>query len=128
MSETFYLELNDTIGPAPAFIRDPKSGLEVPNPKAGEPDEINHLTFRIPVPVALPDGQIANDTRPVDIVAEPKLDPDHSLASRVIPGTRIIETRAPAVVDFLVTNGICRQVDQPKSEQPRKPHTTPKES
>ena len=101
-----YLRLLDTSGTAPTHTRTP-AGLEVPNPRAGELDELNNIGVNIPIPTMV-DGEIVNLTAPVSIRQAQKLedgDVDVStrtlLRARIIPGTRIIETDCQPVIDLL---------------------------
>lgn len=119
MSETTYLELVDGVGMVPAFTRT-KDGLEVPNPLAGEPDLLNNIAFQVPVPTMV-DSEIVETTVPVVIKQAPEIDPADPLQTRIIPGTRIVETRAPAVVNVLLESGHYQRCDRPKTEQPRRP-------
>lgn len=118
-----YFELNDDVGVAPPYIRSAK-GLDVPNPRAGEPEPINEVGLPFLVPTVV-DGDVIDTPqraviRPAD-TAEPRLN------SRIIPGSRVIETGHPQVINSLIACGQYHEVDKPASEQPRRPRT-PKEN
>lgn len=117
-----FYELNDDIGLAPAWIVCPKTGLEIPNERAGEPDPLNNIGINIPIPTQLPSGEIVDTTRRAPI--EPGEQLDEVLRARIIPGTRIVETDHPAVGNVLLETGHYHEIDPPKSEQPRRPSTT----
>lgn len=125
-----YLTLPDGVGVAPPFIRDPKSGLDVPNPKAGEPEPINNIGLQIPVPV-MAGGEVADTTARVAIHPGPGLGAEGELVddagsfkrARIIPGTRVVETDHPAVVNLLTEAGYL-QCDPPAAAQPRQPKTS----
>lgn len=119
MSNTTYLELVEGVGVEPDFHHR-ENGLAVPNPKAGDPAELREIGIRIPVPTMV-GNEVINDARTVRIKPAPQIDPKDTLKSRIIPGTRVIETQAPAVVNALVSTGHYRVCDAPKSEQPRHP-------
>lgn len=124
-----YLTLPEGVGVASPFIRDPKSGLDVPNPKAGEPEPINNIGLQIPVPVMV-DGEVADTTTRVPIQPGPALGPEGQLVdnagvfqrARIIPGSRVVETDHPAVVNLLQEAGLV-PCDPPASAQPRRPQT-----
>lgn len=116
--EDVYLELVEGVGLESAFRRE-LSGLEVPNPRAGEPAPLSEIRFQIPIPVELPNGDVGTTTtsavaQQLDNIADSGL-----LRTRIIPGTRIVHTQAPAVVEVLQQTGHYRQCDPPTSEQPR---------
>lgn len=108
--EDVYLELVEDVGLAPAFLRQP-DGTEVENPAAGEPEPLNNIRFQIPVPVMV-DGQLAMTTNSAHVV--PGDDLDEVTLTRIIPGTRVVHTQAPAVVDVLMNTGHYRLVDPPE--------------
>ncbi len=110
MPEPVYLELLDEHGRAPSHKRT-DSGLEIPNPRAGDPDTLNNIGIQVQVPV-LVDGEIAMTTSRIPIVCANEL--DEQLAARIIPGTRIVETTNPAVVNVLMQTGHYRQVAPPE--------------
>jgi hypothetical protein len=123
MSDSTYLELVEGVGVEADFTRHHKTGLDIPNPKAGEPAPLCEIGIQIPVAVRI-GNDVGTTTRSVQIKPLDSIDPDDPVASRIIPGTRIVETHAPAVVNVLVETGHYRQCDPPKTEQPRKPATT----
>lgn len=115
-----FFELHDTAGLAPAFVRNDQ-GLEVPNERVGEPDPLTEIGVNIPMPTMVGD-QVATTTahvaiRPADVL-------DEQLQSRILPGTRIVETTHPAVGSLLLETGLYHEIDPPRSVQPHKPKTT----
>jgi hypothetical protein len=112
MSETTFLELVEGVGPESDFVVDPKSGLEVPNPKAGEPAELKAIGFQIPLPTQVGDD-IVYTTSKVEVGPADAIDPENPVASRIVPGTRIVETNAPAVVNALLETGHYQLCDPP---------------
>ncbi|MGH2878952.1 MAG: hypothetical protein ACRDK4_05010 [Solirubrobacteraceae bacterium] len=118
MSQTTYLELVEGVGVEPTHVRDPKTGEEKPHPKAGEPAPINHIGFQVPIPTMV-EGELVMQTAAVTISQEPSIDPDNPVASRIIPGTRIVETNAPAVVNALLERGDFRLCDPPAKHHPK---------
>jgi hypothetical protein len=116
MSETTFLELVEGVGPESDFIVDPKSGLEVPNPKAGQPGELKAIGFQIPLPVKV-GKDIVYTTSKVEVGPADAIDPDNPVSSRIIPGTRIVETNAPAVVNALLETGHYQQCDPPAQQK-----------
>lgn len=118
--ETIYLELVEGVGVEPPFTRDPKTGLEIPNDKAGEPQPLTHIGIQIPVPTMV--GKDVIDTTAKAYIEQARaIDPKDPVQSRIIPGTRIVETTAPAVVNLLLETGHYQQVAAPTSEQPHRP-------
>lgn len=115
MSKT-YLALNDDVGTAPAFVVDSKTGLDIPNPKKDEPEALNSIGVNIPIPTMVGDDV-------VEVTQRVTIDPGEKLGkeipARIIPGTRIVETTHPAVVNLLLQTGQYKQVDAPRSEQSR---------
>lgn len=116
MSELTYLTPADDVGVESAFIVDEKTGLDVPNPKAGDPAPINEIGIRIPIPVMI-DKELRTDVRRVSIKPQDKI--DDTLRARIIPGTRVVETDHPAVVQVLTDGGYVR-CDPPTKAQVRK--------
>jgi lysophospholipase L1-like esterase len=78
-----FLELFDGVGTEPAFIH--QNGVDVPNPQAGAQGPITEL--------GLPGLKIDP--------AHGEISQEEPNASRIIPGTRIIETNSQAVADML---------------------------
>lgn len=125
-----YLEALDHVGVVPSHYVDPETGLNVPNPRAGEPDALNSIGINIPMPIMVGDDVVMT-TRRAPIHVLDSLGPDGALVddqhrfcrARILPGTRIVETDHAAVVNLLMETGHYRQVDPPKSVQPRKPKT-----
>lgn len=128
MSETTYLELVEGVGMESEFLHeiDPKTGEYKRNPKAGQPAPLCEIKIPIPIPV-MAGKEVVVTTRTVDIKPLERIDPDDPLEARIIPGTRIVETHAPEVVNRLVETGHYQVCDQPHSEQPRKPHAARKD-
>ncbi len=128
MPDLIYLTLRDDVGIAPAHIVNDK-GLEVPNPRAGELDNLTSIGVQIPMPVMVGDD-VAMTTRQAPIHILDKLGPKDAMTdrqgrfcrARILPDSRIVETDHPAVVNLLTAAGYV-QCDPPKSEQPRKPQT-----
>lgn len=120
MPELTYLKLRDDAGIAPSHIVNDK-GLEVPNPRAGELDPLNNIGIQIPMPTMI-GTEVGMTTRRVAI--EPGAELADPLRARIIPGTRIVETDMPQVVNLLVATGDYARCDPPVSERPRKPRQT----
>lgn len=118
MSETTFLELVEGVGVEPTHVRDPKTGEETLHPKAGDPGPLNHIGFQVPIPTMVGDD-IVMQTAAVTIAQAPAIDPDNPVASRIIPGSRIVETNAPAVVDALLRRGDFRICDAPAKHAPK---------
>jgi hypothetical protein len=125
MSETTFLELLEGVGPESAFIVDPKSGLDVPNPKAGEPAPLTSVGVKIPFPTMV-GKDVAEEQRTAEIVPLPEIDPDWKArpvkddtqvlaCARIIPGTRIVETNAPPIVAALLASH-WQECDPPKQD------------
>lgn len=114
MSETTFLELVEGVGVESDYVVDPKTGLEIPNEKAGEPAELKEVGFQIPMPTQVGDDIVFTTSR-VAVTPKPGIDPEDPLASRIIPGTRTVETNAPAVVAQLLETGHYRLADPPGS-------------
>lgn len=121
MSKLTYLRLRDHVGLEAAFRVDPKTGLEVPNPKAGQPAPLNNVGFQIPMPVMV-GKEVGTTTSRATLYPSEELDPN--LRARIIPGTRIVEAEHPAVIDVLVGTGFYEQCDPPAEVRSRKPKST----
>lgn len=123
MPNSRFLELVDDVGLAPAHTLS-KKGLEVPNdgthgrPAAGEPEPLASIRVNIPVPVQV-EGDVITDIRSIEL--KPSETFDERLFARILPNSRIVECRHPALVDALLGTGHYREVDPPKSEQPHVP-------
>jgi hypothetical protein len=123
MPNSRFLELVDDVGLAPSHTVS-KKGLEVPNdgthgrPAAGEPEPLASIRVNIPVPVEVA-GEVIADIRSIEL--KPSETFDDRLFARILPNSRIVECRHPALVDALLGTGHYREVDPPKSEQPRTP-------
>lgn len=115
-----YLTLPDNVGLAPDFIR--KDGVLIPNPKAGEPEELTSIGVPIQLPV-MADGEVIDSTQTYRITPAPKLD-DGEWA-RIIPGSRIVEVNHEGLANVLRTLAGYVDCDPPKTT-PKK--TTPKQS
>ena len=113
MSQTTFLELVEGVGVETSHVVDPATGAEIENPRSGEPAPLSHIGFQVPMPTMLDNGEIGITTAPVAIEPAAAIDPDNLIASRIIPGTRIVETNAPAVVATLVDTGHYRVCDPP---------------
>lgn len=116
--DTKYLTPRDHIGPEHAWKTD-TSGLAIPNPDVGEPAPLQAVGFQIPVPTQIETGDIINTTRRIEIKQAPSIDPNDPLGSRIIPGTRIIETNMRPVFDTLISSDIYVECDAPTSERPK---------
>lgn len=117
MPESTFLELVEGVGVESDFLhKQDKNGLWVPNPKAGQPAPLTHIGVTVPVPTKIEGGDVIQTTRQVGIDPAPHIDPDDPIASRIIPGTRIVETHAAPVVEVLLSTGNYVQVDPPKSD------------
>jgi hypothetical protein len=114
-----FLELVDDVGLAPDYTIS-KKGLEVPNdgthgrPAAGEPEPLAEISVNVPVPVQV-GGDVLTDVRPIKL--KPSQEFDERLHARILPGTRIVECRHPALFEALLSTGHYHEVDPPKSEQ-----------
>lgn len=117
MPDLTYLKLRDDVGIAPSHIVN-DAGLEVENPRAGELDALNNIGIQIPMPTMI-GTEVGMTTRRVEI--KPGAELADPLRARIIPGTRIVETDAPAVINLLVASGDYAHCDPPASERPRKP-------
>lgn len=126
-----YLLFPDDQGVEPPFLRR-DDGLEVPNPRAGQPAPLRELAFQVPVPTIIEqDGEqvLVNTTRRIPVVAAPELGRDANqlfdgkgqfVRARIVPGTRIVETDVAPVVNALQANGWVL-TDPPKEAQPHRP-------
>lgn len=116
--ETVYLTLPDNVGVASEYVRN-ASGLDVPNPKAAEPEPINSIGLSIPIPT-MAGGEIVNVARRVEIrpaakLGEGDVSEDGVLqGARIVPGTRIVECAVAPVTSVLVESGYV-QCDPPKN-------------
>jgi hypothetical protein len=123
MTNSRFFELEDHVGLAPSHTIS-KKGLEVPNdgthgrPAAGEPEPLSALSVNIPIARQQGDD-VVQDIATITI--EPSEQFDDKLHARILPGSRIVECRHPALPDLLLNTGHYREVDPPKSEQPRTP-------
>lgn len=111
MPDLMYLELLDEHGVETSHIVDPDTGHEVKNPRAGQPAPLNNIGIQVPVPVMVGDD-VAMTTSRVPILVANEL--DELLGARIIPGTRIVETITPAVVNVLMDTGHYRRCDPPE--------------
>lgn len=112
MPETTYLELVEGHGVEPDAIHDPKTGLIIPNEKAGEPAPLANIGVNIPMPVMV-GKDVLTDVSKVVIRPSESIAPGDALASRIIPGTRIVETQSPAVASLLLDTGAYAVCDPP---------------
>lgn len=127
MSELAYLTPPAEVGVAPAFVRS-DGGVDVPNERAGEPDPLTSIGLQIPVDTLVKDAAGKEHVLPVasrvEIRPSVQLGPPEKLVddvfarARIIPGTRVVETDHPAVVNLLQQVGWAH-CDPPKSEQSR---------
>lgn len=122
MPDSMFFELNADQGLAPDWIVDHATGLEVPNPHAGEPSPLNNIGIQIPTVAMAPDGEVIETTTRQPITPSDRL--DEVLRARILPGTRIVETDHPAVANLLNETGLYHQIDPPRSEQPHRPKNT----
>lgn len=124
MPNSRFLELLDDVGLAPSHTVHKKTGLEVPNdgthgrPAAGEPEPLSSITVSVPI-TRMIGKELVPDVVPVEI--KPGEEFHEQLDARIIPGTRTVECRHPALFDLLLNIGHYRECDPPKSEQPRTP-------
>ena len=113
MSETTFLELLEGVGKESDFKQD-ASGLITPNPRAGEPAPLSCVSIKIPFPTMV-GKEVVEEQRTAEIIALPEIDEDWRArpvkagvavlaCARIIPGTRIIETNAPPVVEQLLNS------------------------
>ncbi len=116
MPDLVYLELNDDIGLETSHLV--IDGQNVKNPKAGQPAELNNIGVQIPMPTMVGKEVAMTTSRATIQVGEQR---DEHIRARILPGTRIVETDHPAVVNLLIETGHYHQIDPPKTEQPRKP-------
>jgi hypothetical protein len=127
MPELVYLTPRDDVGPTPSHIVN-DAGLEVPNPEAGQPGVLTSIGITVPVPTMIGD-EVGMTTRRAEIAQLPALGDEGGMLdeegrfvrARIIPGTRIVETDMPQIVNVLVASEQYVHCDPPKSEQPRKP-------
>ncbi len=127
MSETTFLELLDHVGIEPSYRHHPDTGEIEENPSAGEPGPLVEIGVQIPVPVMV-GSDVGTETRTAPIQQHESLAEAGEIKARIIPGTRIVETTAPAVVNVLISTGHYQQCDPPPSTtEPtkHKPKRTP---
>lgn len=86
----------------PAFIVDPGTGLEIPNPIAGELRVLNNIGITVPIATEL-EGDVIDVMHRAEIKQAGKI--DEQLRARIIPGTRVVETDHPAVINMLQAHG-----------------------
>lgn len=116
MSDTTYLELVEGVGAEPTHLHGTK-GLIVPNPKAGDPAPLTAIGVNIPMPT-MSGKDVVTDVQKV-VIRQAEQIGDNPLASRIIPGTRIVETTHPAVVNVLVDTGHYAVCDPPAKHAPK---------
>lgn len=109
-----YLTLPDTVGLAPDYIR--KDGVLVPNPKAGEPEELTSIGVPIQMPV-MADGEVIDSTHTYRIEPAPSL--GEGEWARIIPGTRIVEVNHEGLVNVLRTVAGYVDCDPPRKSTPK---------
>lgn len=105
-----YLELLEHVGLAPSHVRLP-DGREVENPIAGEPEPLSNIRFQIPIPTMV-GGELVMTTASSEAKPAEQLDP--RTKTRIVPGTRLVHTQAPAVVEVLLNTGLYRVCDPPE--------------
>ena len=118
--DLLYLELNDDQGIVPTHLRDPDTGQETPNPRAGELDVLNNIGITIPIerPVMVDDKpELLRSTSTVYIL--PSLQLGDVIPARILPGTRIVEVAHPAVANQLLETGHYHQIDAPDDVRSR---------
>lgn len=110
-----YFELNDDQGIEHSHLRNPVTGEEFENPRAGELAPLNNIGFQISVerPVMRDDSgvDVITTTARVAIVPAERL--DEKLHARILPGTRIVEVAHPAVANALIETGHYHRIDPP---------------
>lgn len=112
---TRFFELNDDVGLESSHLRQ-KDGTEVENPRAGQKAPLNNVGFPVQYPVKVDGGELITRTDIVRVEPSEQLHPQ--LKTRVIPGTRIVETANSQVANTLLESNY-HEVDAPKSEQGR---------
>lgn len=127
MSERTFLELDEGVGVESDSLHelDPKTGLYLANPKAGDPGPLQSVGVKIPFPVMV-GKDVFEEQRTAEIVALPQIDEDWKArpvkegtkvlaCARIIPGTRVVETNAPPIVTALLASH-WHEVDPPKQD------------
>jgi hypothetical protein len=118
-----YLELLPDVGIAPPFITGP-DGEPKPNPRAGQPEPLNNIGIPVSIPQEVEGLGVVDQAVRVTIAQAPQLgDPKGPpvtpkgvlTGTRIIPGTRTLESRQPAVVAVLLETGHYQPCDPPKS-------------
>lgn len=115
-----YLKLRDDVGVEPSHVVN-EAGVEIPNERAGDPAPLNNIGIQIPMPTMI--GKDVGTTTVRAAIEQSDTLPA-PLRARIIPGTRIVETDAPAVINLLTQTGQYELIDAPRSEQPRRPKTS----